>query len=170
MRHLTPQTFPKVNFTPVPGGVQASARLVSQQALHAMTMNKALHAPDIFTPRLITNKLYKSLVPTYAHFALPMVHLTTGETITSYKHFIHDMQWRRCGRLCLARTLAVWHRAMTRRAKKAQIQCLSWHGKKLMWQKQQGQNGLMPALWLTFDHKKTILIESTLWWVATYQL
>jgi hypothetical protein len=90
MRRLTPQTFPKVTITPVPEGVQASAQLVSQQALHAMTMNKALHAPDLFTPQSITNKSYKGLVPNYAHFALPMVHPTTGETINSYKCSMHD--------------------------------------------------------------------------------
>jgi hypothetical protein len=30
------------------------------------------------------------LVPSYAHFALPMVHPTTGETITSYKCLMHN--------------------------------------------------------------------------------
>jgi hypothetical protein len=30
------------------------------------------------------------LVPNYAHFALPMVHPATGETITSYKLLMHD--------------------------------------------------------------------------------
>ncbi len=76
-------------------------------------------------------------------------------------------QQQRCGRLRLAKTLAVWHRAMTRQVKQAQIWCSSWHGKKLMRQKQQGENGLTPALWLTFDHKKTIQIKFALRWVAT---
>ncbi len=30
------------------------------------------------------------MVPNYVHFALPMVHLMTGETITSYKHLMHN--------------------------------------------------------------------------------
>jgi hypothetical protein len=31
------------------------------------------------------------MVTNYAHFALPMVHPTTGETITSYKCLMHNL-------------------------------------------------------------------------------
>jgi hypothetical protein len=79
-----------ITFTPLPGGVRASARLVSQQALHAMMMKEAVYAPDVFMPNNITHKSYKSMVPTYAHFTSPMVHPTMGETITSYKQLMHD--------------------------------------------------------------------------------
>jgi hypothetical protein len=89
-RLLTPHPSPIVTFTPVPGGVQASTQLVSQQALKAMTINEALHAPDIFTPRPITCKSYKNMVPNNAHFMSPMVHPMTGETITSYKCLMHN--------------------------------------------------------------------------------
>jgi hypothetical protein len=81
-----------MTFTPLPGGVCASARLVSQQALHAMTMKEALYAPDEFTPNNITHKSYKSMVPNYAHFASPMLHPMTGETITSYKQLMHNQE------------------------------------------------------------------------------
>jgi hypothetical protein len=55
-----------------------------------MMMNKALHAPDLFTPQSIMNMSYESVLPNYAHFALPMVHSTTGETIISYTLSMHD--------------------------------------------------------------------------------
>jgi hypothetical protein len=79
-----------ITFTPLLGGVRASARLVNQQVLHAMTMKEALYALDVFPPNNITHKSYKSMVPNYAHFASPMVHPSTGETITSYKQSIHN--------------------------------------------------------------------------------
>ncbi len=71
------------------GGTRASARLISQSALNAMTMHEALTISLPFTPR-------KLVPPTYtdstncAHFAAPMIHLTTGEIISSYKHLMHD--------------------------------------------------------------------------------
>ncbi len=57
-----------------------------------MTMKEALYAPDVFMPNNITHKSYESIVPNYAHFASPMVHPTTGDTITSYKHLMHNQE------------------------------------------------------------------------------
>jgi len=67
------------------GGTRASARLISQQALNAMTMREALKPPMVFTPRKFVPVAYKDNVPNFAHFASPMIHLTMGETISSYK-------------------------------------------------------------------------------------
>jgi hypothetical protein len=74
----------------VPGGIQASARLVGQQALNAMTMQEALTPPASFTPQHFIHKSYKDTIPNYAHFALPTVHPTTGDTISSYKRLMND--------------------------------------------------------------------------------
>ena len=84
-----------INFTPVPiiippyqvPRIQASARLVSQQALNAMTIREAINAPAVFTPRHFVRKAYEDHIPNYAHF---MVHPNTGETITSYKRLMND--------------------------------------------------------------------------------
>ncbi len=69
---------------PVPR-TRASTRVISQQALNAVTMRKAIDAPRIFTPQHFMRKAYEGNIPNYAHFASPMVHPKTGETITSYK-------------------------------------------------------------------------------------
>jgi hypothetical protein len=74
----------------VPGGIRASARLVSQQALNAMTMQEVLTPPASFTQWHFVQKSYKDTIPNYAHFALPMVHPTTGEIISSYKQLMND--------------------------------------------------------------------------------
>ncbi len=97
-RVRTQTTDPKMNFTPGPTiippypdpRIWASARLVSQQALNAMTMRKAINAPAVFTPRHFVCKAYEDHIPIYAHFASPMVPPTTAETITSYKRLMND--------------------------------------------------------------------------------
>ncbi len=55
-----------------------------------MTMRKAINAPENFTPRHFMCKAYEDRIPNYAHFASPMVHPKTGETITSYKRLMND--------------------------------------------------------------------------------
>ena len=72
------------------GGTRASPRLVSQQALNAMTMREALTPPMVFTPRKFVPVAYEDNVPNFAHFASPMIHPTTGETISSYKRLMND--------------------------------------------------------------------------------
>ena len=72
------------------GGTRASARLISQQALNAMTMREALTPPPVFTPPKFVPIAYEDNVPNFAHFASPMVHPTTGETISSYKRLMND--------------------------------------------------------------------------------
>jgi hypothetical protein len=92
-RVRTQTTDATINFTPGPmiippypvPRIRVSARLVSQQALNAMTMRKAINALVVFTPRHFVRKAYKDHIPNYAHFASLMVHPNTGETITSYK-------------------------------------------------------------------------------------
>jgi hypothetical protein len=82
---------PRIILPPVlvPGGIRASAQLISQQALIAMTMREALQTPATFTPGHFVQKLYKE-IPHYAHFASPVVHLTTSNTITSNKKLMND--------------------------------------------------------------------------------
>jgi hypothetical protein len=72
------------------GGTRASPRLISQQALNAMTMRETLTPPMVFTPRKFVPIAYEDNVPNFAHFASPMIHPTTGETISSYKRLMND--------------------------------------------------------------------------------
>jgi hypothetical protein len=67
-----------------------SARLISQQALNAMSMCEAINTPGAFTPKHFVCKTYEDHIPNYAQFASPMVHPTRGETITSYKRLMKD--------------------------------------------------------------------------------
>jgi len=70
---------------PMPRGIRANAKLISQHALNELTMKEALYSPPIFAQREYEHHNFVENVPNYAHFASPMVHPTTGETISSYK-------------------------------------------------------------------------------------
>ena len=72
------------------GGTRASARLISQRALNTMTMREALTPPMAFTPQNLIPMEFNDTVQNFAHFASPMVHPTTGETISSYKRLMNE--------------------------------------------------------------------------------
>ena len=45
---------------------------------------------NIFAQQKYVHHNFVENVPSYAHYAFPMVHPTTGETISSYKRLMHD--------------------------------------------------------------------------------
>jgi hypothetical protein len=102
-----------------------SARLISQQALNAMTMREAINAPAIFTPRHFVCKAYKDHIPNYAHFASPMVHPKTSETITSYKRLMNDPKTAEIWQTAFGKDLVEWHRVTTKQGRRAQSQSSS---------------------------------------------
>ena len=53
-------------------------------------MQEALTPLADFTPQKMVPTEYKDNVPNHAHFVSPMVHPTTGETISSYKRLMND--------------------------------------------------------------------------------
>ena len=63
----TQTMYPTIEFTPGPiiippylvPRIRVSERLISQQALNAMTMRKAINAPIAFTPRHFVRKAYE---------------------------------------------------------------------------------------------------------------
>ena len=71
------------------GGTQASAQLISQRALTVMPLQEALTMPIAFPPRKLVLPTYTEST-NYAHFAVPMIHSTTGKIISSYKHLMRD--------------------------------------------------------------------------------
>ncbi len=77
----------RVTFTPIQGSNASKAQsdIISQQAINAMTMKETLYPPAAFSPSYLTMPAVVNKIPNYAHYASPMVHPTTGETITSYK-------------------------------------------------------------------------------------
>ena len=55
-------------------------------------MREALTPPTAFMPQKFVPVAYEDNVHNFAHFALPMVHPTMGETMSSYKRLMNDSE------------------------------------------------------------------------------
>ena len=80
--------IPRVKFAAVPGGLRAR-NLISQEAINYLTDSVWSNSPDVFMPDKLKPKHAPSCLD-LAQVAMPMIHPTTGETITSYKKLMHD--------------------------------------------------------------------------------
>ena len=79
----------KVRFIPIAGGIRAR-NIISQEAVNFLTECVWEKSPDLYTPtKLRPNKNTTSTFD-FQQVAMPMVHPTTGETISSYKRLMHD--------------------------------------------------------------------------------
>ncbi len=82
----TPQ---KVQFIPIGGGIRAR-NIISLEAVNFLTECVWEKSPDLYTPtKLWPNKGTTSTLD-FQQVAMPMVHPTTGETISSYKRLTHN--------------------------------------------------------------------------------
>jgi hypothetical protein len=80
--------IPKVRFGAIPGGLR-SRNLISQEAINFLTDSVWSKSPDVFTPDKLKPKHAPSCL-NQEQVAMPMIHPTTGETISSYKKLMHD--------------------------------------------------------------------------------
>ncbi len=74
---------PPQTYTAIPRG--AWQRLVTQQAINVLTIQEEVFLDTMYTPQALMNKQAQLLPTMFEHFASPMVHPITGETISSYK-------------------------------------------------------------------------------------
>jgi hypothetical protein len=82
--------IPRVSFVPIKGGLQ-NQNIISQEAINFLTKCIWAKSPDLYPP----NKLKPTAPPTTAGFnlqqvAMPMIHPTTGKTISSYKKLMQN--------------------------------------------------------------------------------
>ncbi len=82
----TPFTTPSpTTFTPIPSGVRQ--RVVTQQAINVLTIQEKVSTDRVFTPTALMEFAVTHGPTKFEHYANPMVHPVTGETILSYyKH------------------------------------------------------------------------------------
>jgi hypothetical protein len=91
-RTTTPGTamrIPRVQVQRIQGGINHAPLISSQEAINFLTECVGATSPNIFTP----TKICPKTMPTCLNFeqvAMPMVHPTTGKTISSYKRLMHD--------------------------------------------------------------------------------
>ncbi len=82
-RNAIPAKLPQT-YTAIPRGARQS--LVTQHAINVLAIQEEVSLDMIYTPQALTNKQAQVLPTMFEHFASPMVHPITGETISSYKN------------------------------------------------------------------------------------
>ncbi len=75
---------PPQTYTAIPRG--AWQRLVTQQAINVLTVQEEVSLDTMYTPQGLMNEQAQVLPTMFEHFASPIVHPITGETISSYKN------------------------------------------------------------------------------------
>jgi hypothetical protein len=83
-----PKPIPKVQFVPIAGRL-CNHSLISQEAITFLTNKVWKNLPPIYTPENLRPK-ENATDANLEYLAMPMIHPTTGETITSYKKMMHD--------------------------------------------------------------------------------
>jgi hypothetical protein len=85
---IPPATQLIATYHPLPLG--ARSRIVTCHAINALMATKLKLCHDIFTPNCLSINPMVTLSVQPEHFACPMVHPVTGETISSYKKLMND--------------------------------------------------------------------------------
>jgi hypothetical protein len=86
---VMPTRIPKVSFIPIEGGIR-SQNIISQEAVDFLTECTRANSPDIYTPTKLWPNTGTTASFNFQQVAMPMVHLTRGETISSCKRLIND--------------------------------------------------------------------------------
>lgn len=92
---VRPATIPPPRRTSPRSTVRAmptcvTSRMITQQAINVLTIRELATADTIFTPRALLPHAKCAHALHFEHYASPMVHPITGETISSYKKLRHD--------------------------------------------------------------------------------
>jgi hypothetical protein len=69
---------------------RARHRIVTQQAINALTIQEQVSMDTAFIPNALRKHHVQQVAPTLEHYANLMVHSITGETISSYKKLMKD--------------------------------------------------------------------------------
>jgi hypothetical protein len=79
---------PPQMYTAIPRG--AWQKLVTQQAINVLTIQEEVSLDTMYTLQGMMNKQAQVLPTMFEHFASPMVHPVTGETISRYKKLMNN--------------------------------------------------------------------------------
>jgi hypothetical protein len=83
-----PKPIPKVRFVPIASRLRNHS-LISQEAIILFTNEVWNNLSPIYNPENLQPK-ENATDANFEHLAMPMIHPTTGETITSYKKLMHN--------------------------------------------------------------------------------
>ena len=85
MKHAPPETY-----TPLP--TRAQQRMVTHQAINVPTIQEQVTTKRIFTHNALMEYTATHGLTKFEHYANPMVHPTTGESISSYKRLMNNLE------------------------------------------------------------------------------
>ena len=83
-----PKRIPKVHFVPIAGRL-CNHNIISQRAINFLTDEVWNNSPKLFTPTNLRRR-EDATAANWEQMAIPMVHPTMGETISSYKKLMND--------------------------------------------------------------------------------
>ncbi len=90
---VSPRTQAAVTQAPAAKAAVPSKRRLrtfAQQAINVLTTRELATADTTFTPRALVPFARTTQATCFEHYAIPMVHPITGETISSYKKLMND--------------------------------------------------------------------------------
>ncbi len=103
---------------PMPGGIRANAKLISQHALNALTMIEALYSPPVLRNGIMCTITLSKMSQTM-HTTRPQWSIQRQVKPSQATNNSCTIQpWRRYGKQRLVETLGVWHKAMTKQVRK----------------------------------------------------
>jgi hypothetical protein len=102
----------------------ARQRLVTQQAINALTMQKEVSLDTMHTLRAMMNEQAKVLPTMFEHFASLMVHPITGEPISSYKKLMNNPAMAEIWQTAFKKDFGGMAQGDNKRGRKGQTQCL----------------------------------------------
>jgi hypothetical protein len=84
-----PAKLPQM-YTAIPRGARKRLVTQQQQAINVLTIQEEVSLDTMYTLQTLMNKQAQVLPTIFEHFASPLVHPITGETISSYKKLMND--------------------------------------------------------------------------------
>jgi hypothetical protein len=121
-RTMTQPTIPATTVLTIPS--RARQWIVTQQAINVLTIQEKVSMNTMCTPHVLMKYVVSQLVPNFEHYANPMVHPVTGETISSYKKLMHDPAKADIWQTAFGKDFG-GHKGTTKLVRRAKMQCLS---------------------------------------------
>jgi hypothetical protein len=110
-------------YTPIPSG--AHQLIVTQHAINTLMFNECERLNLGFTLTLLLPPVVEHAPMHIKHFALPMVHPVTGETISSYMKLMNDPATSKVWQIAFGKDFGGLAQGENKLGQKGQTQCLS---------------------------------------------
>jgi hypothetical protein len=108
-----------------PNSNQSPTWIVTQQAINVLTIQEKVSMNTMCTPRILVKYAVNQVTPNFEHYAYPMVHPVTRETISSYKKLMHDPSTADFWKTAFGTDFGGMAQGTAKLVRRAQMECLS---------------------------------------------